>query len=168
MDRKKNTATEILESQLSGFLNSTYALEEADSGFRPTEDLMTVAQQFRHTWMTVKWFTDAAFTGKGFDMSFEEFERETKKASSLTEERDRLKAVFNQSLDLWGTLTDEQIMELMPDNPILGSAPKLALVTACHDHTAHHRGALTVYTRLLGKVPPMPYMDPEQQQGKTE
>ena len=25
-------------------------------------------------------------------------------------------------------------------------------------HTAHHRGALTVYSRMLGKVPPMPYM----------
>jgi uncharacterized damage-inducible protein DinB len=25
------------------------------------------------------------------------------------------------------------------------------------EHTAHHRGALTVYSRLLGKVPPMPY-----------
>jgi hypothetical protein len=27
------------------------------------------------------------------------------------------------------------------------------------DHTAHHRGALTVYSRLLGKVPKMPYAD---------
>ncbi len=26
-------------------------------------------------------------------------------------------------------------------------------------HTAHHRGALAVYARLLGKVPAMPYMD---------
>jgi uncharacterized damage-inducible protein DinB len=25
------------------------------------------------------------------------------------------------------------------------------------EHTAHHRGALTVYSRKLGKVPPMPY-----------
>jgi uncharacterized damage-inducible protein DinB len=25
------------------------------------------------------------------------------------------------------------------------------------EHTAHHRGALTVYSRLLGKVPLMPY-----------
>jgi hypothetical protein len=25
------------------------------------------------------------------------------------------------------------------------------------EHTAHHRGALTAYSRLLGKVPPMPY-----------
>jgi len=26
------------------------------------------------------------------------------------------------------------------------------------EHTAHHRGALTVYSRVLGKVPAMPYM----------
>jgi uncharacterized damage-inducible protein DinB len=27
------------------------------------------------------------------------------------------------------------------------------------EHTAHHRGALTVYSRLLGKVSQMPYFD---------
>ena len=31
------------------------------------------------------------------------------------------------------------------------------IVWAMVEHTAHHRGALTVYSRPLGKVPPMPY-----------
>jgi uncharacterized damage-inducible protein DinB len=35
----------------------------------------------------------------------------------------------------------------------------MAIFGAITDHTAHHRGALTVYARLAGAVPPMPYAD---------
>jgi uncharacterized damage-inducible protein DinB len=31
------------------------------------------------------------------------------------------------------------------------------VILAQGDHTAHHRGALSVYLRLLGVVPPMVY-----------
>ena len=41
----------------------------------------------------------------------------------------------------------------------MGGLPRSAIFGAITDHTAHHRGALTVYARLLGKTPPMPYMD---------
>jgi uncharacterized damage-inducible protein DinB len=41
----------------------------------------------------------------------------------------------------------------------MGGAPRLAVFVAIADHTAHHRGALAVYARLNGIVPPMPYMD---------
>jgi uncharacterized damage-inducible protein DinB len=34
-----------------------------------------------------------------------------------------------------------------------------AVAGAITDHTAHHRGALTVYARLNGIVPPMAYME---------
>jgi len=36
-------------------------------------------------------------------------------------------------------------------------APRAAVVSGIADHTAHHRGALSVYARLIGKEPPMPY-----------
>ena len=35
----------------------------------------------------------------------------------------------------------------------------MAIFSGITDHTAHHRGALTVYARVQGIVPPMPYMD---------
>ncbi|MFP6582212.1 MAG: DinB family protein [Candidatus Hydrogenedentota bacterium] len=41
---------------------------------------------------------------------------------------------------------------------IMGSVPKHVVLGGIVEHTAHHRGALTVYTRLAGKVPAMPYM----------
>ncbi|NJL28826.1 MAG: hypothetical protein HC897_13505 [Thermoanaerobaculia bacterium] len=40
----------------------------------------------------------------------------------------------------------------------MGGKPRAAIIGAIVDHTAHHRGTLTVYSRLLGYVPPMPYM----------
>jgi uncharacterized damage-inducible protein DinB len=43
------------------------------------------------------------------------------------------------------------------DGPVLGGAPRSAILAAMGDHTAHHRGALTVYARLRGKTPAMPY-----------
>ena len=47
----------------------------------------------------------------------------------------------------------------MSDNPILGARPRYYLVSAITDHTAHHRGVLAVYARLLGRTPDMPYGD---------
>ena len=47
----------------------------------------------------------------------------------------------------------------LPDGPIMGGAPRFTVLGAIRDHTAHHRGALAVYARLRGKVPPMPYIE---------
>ncbi len=54
---------------------------------------------------------------------------------------------------------DEELGATLPDNPILGVQPRYHLFEALVDHTGHHRGTLAVYTRLRGRVPPMPYMD---------
>ena len=63
---------------------------------------------------------------------------------------------------------DTQMLQIMArenmeapivEGPILGGAPRSAIIPAMADHTAHHRGALTVYARLCGKTPSMPYGD---------
>ena len=51
----------------------------------------------------------------------------------------------------------EELRASLPPGPIMGGVPREAFVNGLADHTAHHRGALTVYSRLLGKVPDMPY-----------
>jgi len=53
--------------------------------------------------------------------------------------------------------TAEEWATPLAPGPIMGGAPRLAVFSAIAEHTAHHRGALSVYSRLLGKVPPMPY-----------
>jgi hypothetical protein len=53
------------------FERSTRVLEEADSGFRPQKDMMTVAQQVAHTAQTLDWFIQGASRSQGFDLDFE-------------------------------------------------------------------------------------------------
>lgn len=156
---ERNSAVEMLHQQREFFLRSTSVFDEADSNFRPTTEQRTVAQMMRHTWRSVKWFTDAVFTDIGFSMDFEGDERETQQAVSVEEERKLLDQEYDRAIEFWGALSEEQVAEPIPDNPLFGPVPKLTLVFACHDHTAHHRGALTVYARALGKVPHEPYAD---------
>jgi uncharacterized damage-inducible protein DinB len=56
-----------------------------------------------------------------------------------------------------GRATDEELEGSIPDRTIFGDAPRKVVVNAIVDHTAHHRGSLAVYARLLGKAPPMLY-----------
>ena len=55
-------------------------------------------------------------------------------------------------------LSDSELLAPI-DGPIMKGAPKMNIIGAIVDHTAHHRGALSVYARLLGKTPQMPYSE---------
>ena len=56
------------------------------------------------------------------------------------------------------TKSDAELMTPIAAGPIMSGAPHMAIVSGITDHTAHHRGALTVYARVSGIVPPNPYM----------
>ena len=58
-----------------------------------------------------------------------------------------------------GSKSIEELRSPLPEGMVMGGAPRLAVISGIDDHTAHHRGALTVYSRMLGLVPDMPYMD---------
>ncbi len=140
------------------FNRSTSALTEEDSSFAPTDGTHTVAQQVAHVAWTVEWFLEGAFRPEGFDLDFDKEKVALEKVTSLTEARVWLERAFHNAIEVIGSQTMESLTERLPEGPVMGGAPRLALVSALQDHTAHHRGALTVYARLLGKVPPMPYM----------
>jgi uncharacterized damage-inducible protein DinB len=57
----------------------------------------------------------------------------------------------------FGSLSEAELKRPLPDGPVMGGMPVWQIAGAIVEHTAHHRGALTVYSRLLGKVPAMPY-----------
>jgi uncharacterized damage-inducible protein DinB len=141
------------------FERSTRVLEESDSGFAPKDGMFTVAGQVAHAAQTVDWFMEGAFAPGGFSMDFENMEKQVRAAKSLAE----AKAWFTKACAAADAVieahSDSEWMAPLPPGPIMGGVPKMAIFGALTDHTAHHRGALTVYTRLLGKVPPMPYMD---------
>jgi uncharacterized damage-inducible protein DinB len=149
-------AGQLLASQ-DYFNRSTRVLDEADSEFRPQDGMMTAAQQIAHTAQTLDWFVEGAGRPEGFDLNFEEHARILAKMTSIAAARQYLDKAFDQAIVFLRSRTPEELSRPLPDGPVMGGKPISDIVWAMVEHTAHHRGALTVYSRALGKVPPMPY-----------
>jgi uncharacterized damage-inducible protein DinB len=148
-----------LDAMKEFFDRSTRVLEEADSNFAPKEGLFTAAQQVAHVAQTVEWFFNGAFAPGGFNLDFENLERELRAVTSLATAREWWVRAVNSAKASVDSHSEEEWRSPLPPGPIMGEQPRFHIFGALTDHTAHHRGALTVYSRLLGKVPPMPYMD---------
>ena len=149
-------ANQLVASQ-DFFERSTRVLDEADSGFRPREGMMTVAQQVAHTAQTLDWFIEGASRREGFDLDFEKQAGALAAVTSLAAARQMLKAAYANAIQVLRSCSAEDLARPLPAGPIMGGQPISDIVWAMVEHTAHHRGALTVYSRELGKVPPMPY-----------
>ncbi len=139
------------------FERSTRVLDEADSEFRPREGMMTVAQQVAHTAQTLDWFIEGASRREGFDLDFEKHAKALAGVTSLAAARKMLEAAYGNAIQFIRSRSPEDLAKPLPPGPVMGGQPISDIVWAMVEHTAHHRGALTVYSRLLGKVPPMPY-----------
>lgn len=141
------------------FNRSTRGLTEQLSGYAPSEGIFTAAQQVAHVAQTVEWFIEGAFRPEGFGMDFEAMEAEVRKFTSLAAAREWLDKAFAAALATVASKSDDDLRAPMAEGPIMGGFPRMAIFGALTDHTAHHRGALTVYARLNGITPPMPYME---------
>jgi len=141
------------------FNRSTRNLTEEHSTLAPQPGMMTAAQQVAHAAQTIEWFMDGAFRPEGFDTRWEEHARVVQAVHSLTEARAWFERSVAAAKNTVQSKSDEELLVSLPPGPIMGGAPRIAIFSAITDHTAHHRGALTVYARLAGLVPPMPYMD---------
>jgi uncharacterized damage-inducible protein DinB len=119
--------------------------------------MMTVAQHVAHAAQTLDWFIDGVTRPEGFDLNFEEQAGALRQVKSLAVARARFDAASERAASLLRSKTPEELARPLPPGPIMAGLPTGDIVWAMLDHTAHHRGALTVYARLLGKVPPMPY-----------
>ncbi len=137
---------------------STRPLEEKHSNFAAQDGLFTVAGHFAHTAQTIEWFFDGAFASE-WNMDFEGMDKKVRMVTSLTEARSWFERSINRAMEVADAHTAAEWESPFPPNPIMGEVPRDAIVSGVLDHTAHHRGALTVYQRLLGLTPPMPYMD---------
>ncbi|MGA3028984.1 MAG: DinB family protein [Bryobacteraceae bacterium] len=139
------------------FERSTRVLDEADSGFRPREGMMTVAQQVAHAAQTLDWFIEGASRREGFDLDFEKQVRALAGVTSLGAARKMLETAYGNAIQFLRSCSPEDLARPLPPGPVMGGQPISEIVWSMVEHTAHHRGALTVYSRELGKVPPMPY-----------
>jgi uncharacterized damage-inducible protein DinB len=149
-------ASQLLTSK-EFFERSTRVLDESDSQFRPQDGMMTVAQQVAHTAQTIDWFIEGASRPEGFDLDFEKHAKALMGVTSLAAARQMLQTAYANAVNFIRARSPEQLGRPLAPGPIMGGQPISEIVWAMIEHTAHHRGALTVYSRLLGKVPPMPY-----------
>jgi uncharacterized damage-inducible protein DinB len=147
-----------LDMQRTFFLNVIRCFAPEHAGFAPQPGMLTVAGQIAHTALTVDWFFVGAFRPEGFDMDFPAHLAAARAVTTL----DQAIATFNASYDAGiARLGEVSMAELhlpIAPGPIMGGAPRIAIIEGLCDHTAHHRGALAVYARLLGLSPPMPYV----------
>lgn len=124
--------------------------------FAPVEGMMTVAQQIHHIAHTNNWFREGAF-GSGFDMDFEKLEAENRSSISFDDAVAELAASYDDCCAFLKSYSDEDLAAPMPPNEIMGTLPRFFVIGAQADHTAHHRGILSVYLRHLGVTPTMVY-----------
>lgn len=155
----KDAIVHQLNATKEFFDRSTRPLTEEHSTFAPQEGLFTVSQQIAHVAQTVDWFFEGAFRPESFDMDFEAGMRETMKVNSVQAARQWLDRAFAAAIEKTKAASQEEWDTPMPPNMIMGETPRWSIIGALVDHTAHHRGALTVYSRLQGLRPPMPYAD---------
>ncbi len=144
-----------LEEMKEFFDRSTRALDEADSGFTPAPGMFTAAAQMAHAALVVDWFCHGAFALGGYERQ----ESEVRAVTSIKAARAWMDKAFQDAAKTIDAHSEEEWDAPLPDGPIMGGHRRFFIFGAIRDHTAHHRGALTVYARSLGKVPPMPYMD---------
>lgn len=140
------------------FERSTRPLQEEHSGYAPQEGLYTVAGQVAHAAQTIEWFFDSAFSAE-WNMDWEGMDREVRELTSLSAAKEWFSRAVDKAIRVAKEHTAEEWASHFPPNPIMGEAPRNSIVSAVVDHTAHHRGALTVYQRMLGLTPLMPYME---------
>lgn len=154
---------EALTAQLQAsdeyFTRGTRCFDESDSTFTPVEGLYTVAQHVAHAAQTIEWFFDGVFRPEGFSMDFEKLDRDVRAVTSLAEARAWMERAVAAAKETIAAHDDADWSVPLPEGPIMGGQPRHVILPALTDHTAHHRGALTVYARLRGKTPAMPYMD---------
>ncbi len=152
----KQSLIENLKQTQTFFERGTSCFSEEHSEFSPVEGTFTVAQQVAHAAQSIGWFIDGAFRNNEFDKDWEGFHSDT---TSLAAARSLFSKAIEEAVAAIESQTVEQLTQPIEDEVVMTGMPKFCIPGAIAEHTAHHRGALTVYARLLGMTPPMPYTE---------
>jgi len=148
-----------IQSARAFFERTTASLTEDDSAFCPRPEMFSVAQQVAHVAHTVEWFLDGALKPEGFALDFEAQEAHVRETTTLEAARAQWARAMDRAVRVLEETAPEVWGQPLPEGPILPGCPKASIWGGIVEHTAHHRGVLSVYLRLLGRVPAMPYGD---------
>jgi uncharacterized damage-inducible protein DinB len=155
MDLKSEALAEI-EGTRKFFERTTSVFEEADSGFRATPETMSIAAMVAHVAQTIDWFREGGFEDR-WRTDFAEMTAATDRVESLGVARKWLDEAWERLRAAVAAMPEAKLEQSIRPNPILPERPRYYVIEGLVDHTAHHRGSLAVFARLLGRLPPMPY-----------
>lgn len=154
-----NAQVKVLKQSLQFFSRTCSVFREDDARYAPTPGQFSVAQHVAHVAQTIDWFVEGAFRPAGFDLDFAAHHAAVRRVETLAEAFAWLaRAVDAAAADL-ERRSEAELMAPIAAGPVMGGEPRVAIIGAIAEHMAHHRGALSVYARLLGYAPPMPYSD---------
>ncbi len=169
------------------FRRTLQAFEEQDAAFQPRPEMLSVAGHIHHVIAGLELFLAGVFpamerfqgrewrsrrgegqTWLGLGPGFTSMEW-TKVSNEDLSGADGGEAplafalrAFEETMDLaaelYGQLSRQELLMMLPENPIQLRTPQEALEIML-DHTAHHRGALAQYARLLDREPKIPYFE---------
>ena len=142
------------------FLSRTCSVfEEENSEYAPTPGQFSVAQHVAHVAQTIDWFMEGGFRDEGFDLDFATHQVKVREAKSLEAAFTWLANSVDNAANILETKNQADMMAPIAAGPVMGGEPRAAVIAAIAEHTAHHRGSLAVYARMLGYAPPMPYSE---------
>ena len=112
-------ANQLLASK-EFFERSTGVLDEADSGFRPKDEMMTAAQQVAHAAQTIDWFLEGASRPEGFDLDFEKHAKVIAQVVSLSAARQMLEAAYASAIQFIRSRSADELAQPLPSGPVMG------------------------------------------------
>ncbi|MDJ0522943.1 MAG: DinB family protein [Planctomycetota bacterium] len=145
-----------LQAARAFFENTIACFEPEDGSFAPQEGMFTVAQHIAHTAHTIEWFLEGAFRPQGMDLDFAAQEKDVRAIEELEDALAWWNSANDQALEAVAGSAPESWSEPIRGE-LMGGMPRESVIGGIVDHNAHHRGALSVYARLAGREPKMPY-----------
>jgi uncharacterized damage-inducible protein DinB len=174
-----NPITITIGKQKEFFQRSLSCFTEEDADYRPQPGMLSVSGHIHHTTASIELmmsgilrefprFGERRYASRrpgatwkewGMDWAYSANHDTVRADWSLAS---ALRA-FDETMDIVSTifaeLTPDEMRQPLGDNPMKLPSAFAVLYFGIFDHTAHHRGALSQYARLLGKEPRIPYFD---------
>ena len=167
------------------FLRTLSAFNDEDSSFRPQQNMLSVKDQVLHTVGAIELFVSAYLstidsTSKITHTSFRPGEAWSGSSTAVTDMRwtqnadkkhydeqvdmKEIKEIFSKTMayasDVFSIPSEAELQQPIGENSLVPDFFRAEdIIEIMLDHTAHHRGALAQYARLLGHSPKIPYFD---------
>ncbi len=134
-------------------LSMAEAMPEAHYSFKPSENMMSFADQLMHIALVIEWHAHSRFAGLNTPFRQKEYNAEGLTKNSIIKV---LEVEFDKARELIESADPNVLSEKGEYGKLIRTRRQFLLLLA--DHVSHHRGQLVVYLRLKD-IPAPSYID---------